>query len=288
VKRAIVVALLVLTAVPSFADARAEKTELIAELLEVIDAKALTQASFDAIFTSMRGMNDAPVGEDIPEESRAQLEASRKAQEEQMRTFRERFYTRLDHVKYADQVYAPLFDEHFNVTELKELIAFFKTKAGQKMMKVIPDLGIAAMAKGQKLLESAAAETYDELRKEEAEKTPWKPTMADMRTIAAALEARATDTNEYPDASFAELEGLLHPTYINTLPTLDGWGTPFVYFGNREHYRIVSAGADRRFEWSTNQLDAVAEPRETDNLNADLVYQDGTFTQYPAVAKHQH
>src|SRR3954469_1085191 len=62
-----------------------------------------------------------------------------------------------------------------------------------------------------------------------------KRTMADIRTIATAWEARATDTNSYNAAgvtSFtwptsnvngASLDAILSPTYIKSLPQKDGW-----------------------------------------------------------------
>src|SRR5438270_9003116 len=61
-----------------------------------------------------------------------------------------------------------------------------------------------------------------------------KRTMADMRTIATAWEARATDINRYnaagvtvPTASvtIANLTTFLSPTYVKTFPQHDGWGT---------------------------------------------------------------
>src|SRR4051812_6648438 len=61
-----------------------------------------------------------------------------------------------------------------------------------------------------------------------------KRTMADMRTIATAWEARATDTNTYlvagasftwpgSAASYGALSGQLSPTYIKAVPQKDGW-----------------------------------------------------------------
>src|ERR1700686_2747794 len=62
-----------------------------------------------------------------------------------------------------------------------------------------------------------------------------KRTMADMRTIATAWEARATDVNKYSAAagaiagvptsamSNATLGGMLQPTYIKGRPVHDGW-----------------------------------------------------------------
>src|SRR5206468_9144840 len=60
-----------------------------------------------------------------------------------------------------------------------------------------------------------------------------KRTMADMRTIATAWEARATDVNKYNAAGVcsipstvsipSQMSGILSPTYIKVLPPRDGW-----------------------------------------------------------------
>src|ERR1700745_3108947 len=66
-----------------------------------------------------------------------------------------------------------------------------------------------------------------------------KRTMADIRTIATAWEARATDTNSYGAAGVSTftwptstvngggLDTMLSPTYIKSLPQKDGWSTPY-------------------------------------------------------------
>src|SRR5262245_19320497 len=60
-----------------------------------------------------------------------------------------------------------------------------------------------------------------------------KRTMADMRTVATAWEARATDINRYNAAGMTigtgtvtidDLTTFLSPTYVKTFPRKDGWG----------------------------------------------------------------
>src|SRR5437660_5615825 len=68
-----------------------------------------------------------------------------------------------------------------------------------------------------------------------------KRSMADIRTIATAWEARATDANSYAAAgatfsfpsqtTYATLSTRLAPTYIKSLPQNDGWGYAYD-FGN--------------------------------------------------------
>src|ERR1700690_2237602 len=65
-----------------------------------------------------------------------------------------------------------------------------------------------------------------------------KKTMADMRTIATAWEARQVDFGRFsaaglgytwPTADFAydDLTTAIVPTYIRKVPPNDGWGNPF-------------------------------------------------------------
>lgn len=83
-----------------------------------------------------------------------------------------------------------------------------------------------------------------------------RQTMAEIRTLATALEARATDTNEYPEArSLDELARLLEPKYVPKMPRVDAWGYPLRYEAWRRPgekvdncYGITSPGADGRFE----------------------------------------
>src|SRR5213075_2606 len=88
-----------------------------------------------------------------------------------------------------------------------------------------------------------------------------KRTMADMRTIATAWEARATDVNRYNAAgvtlptgavTITNLVSYLSPTYVKTFPQKDGWGNPWGLAADQswgtataaQVYFIVSYGKD--------------------------------------------
>ena len=121
-----------------------------------------------------------------------------------------------------------------------------------------------------------------------------KRTMADMRSIATAWEARATDLNRYNAAGAitqlaeevsADLSGALAPTYIKNLPTKDGWGniyefrTEFAWYtgpggDQAQDYQIWSSAKDGSFE--------TAPPGNgTTSFNSDIIFSNGSFTQYP-------
>ncbi len=119
-----------------------------------------------------------------------------------------------------------------------------------------------------------------------------KRSMADMRSTGTAAEAYAVDTNRYPAAAaaYALPSGLtyppggtltsafqkaLQPTYIRTLPLKDGWNSYFLYTTSStfQDYAIVTGGKDG----TTSTF--VGGP--TTDFNADIVFADGQFIQFP-------
>ena len=118
-------------------------------------------------------------------------------------------------------------------------------------------------------------------------RTNWKRTMADMRTIASALEARAMDANEYPFAASVEaIAPKISPTYLKQVPLRDGWGNQWRYGAWKsdpknpgcDYYVIISAGRDGRFEFVDPKSYTT---KATTNFDCDLVFSNGAFVQYP-------
>jgi type II secretion system protein G len=120
-----------------------------------------------------------------------------------------------------------------------------------------------------------------------------KRTMADMRTIATAWEARAADVNAYnaagitwppADASVTSLT-FLSPTYIKKLPIYDGWSVEFrVSSATRDAYTVKSFGADRL---ETTTATSAASQTKTDKFDCDIILSNGYFVQYPEGAQSQ-
>ncbi len=118
-------------------------------------------------------------------------------------------------------------------------------------------------------------------------RSPMKRTMSDLRTIATALEARATDVDEYPIArNLDELASFIEPTYIRHMPRLDGYRNAFRYeawqidphYPGPDHFAIASAGHD--WEWEKRSLRDYST-RATTDFDCDIVYSDGRFVSYP-------
>ena len=116
-----------------------------------------------------------------------------------------------------------------------------------------------------------------------------KRTMADIRSIATAWEARATDTNAYnaaglswPTASqnVTAVEGWLAPTYIKKLPVYDGWNGMFKVGVTQLSYSIESYGADK-----SNDGSDAAGP--TGDFDCDIIFSEGNFIKYPEGTQSQ-
>jgi general secretion pathway protein G len=121
-----------------------------------------------------------------------------------------------------------------------------------------------------------------------------KRTMADMRSIAVAWEARAVDMKQYNAAAatldmppakltFAQVDALLVPTYIQHIPDTDGWGAPldfatdFAIGSGRGAgaYAMRSGGRDKAFTGDTYQEGG------TTDFDCDIVYMSGQFIVWP-------
>ena len=114
-----------------------------------------------------------------------------------------------------------------------------------------------------------------------------KRTMADIRMIATAAEAYATDNN----GVYPETLAVLAPKYIKVVPTRDGWGHQFEYecltdeTGKCTGYVILSGGKNGHPDDSMREL--AAHPRgATTNFDCDIVYSNGTFVEYPEGVQH--
>ena len=114
-----------------------------------------------------------------------------------------------------------------------------------------------------------------------------KRTMADIRTVATAVEAYAVDHKHYPDA--IDVSGLsteLVPTYIRAVPSSDGWGHSLHYDawssqGNITDSYAIGSGAKDGVFLHQNLRDYLARPGRTWNFNDDIVFSNGSFVLYP-------
>lgn len=197
----------------------------------------------------------------------------------------------IDVPEAMEEAAVAIYARHFTERELADLVAFYKSPTGRKSIKLLPEILRESTEAGRKYLTPLLDEAGQRASSRySAEKTPWKGTMMDFRTISVAILAYSTDRDDlkYPPGDFSSLEKLLVPNYLSKLPKADTWGTPLRYVASAdgEHFRLVSAGADRKFEPGSLAVSGATGQQLTygGRLKDDIVSEDGVFVQLPAEA----
>ena len=103
-------------------------------------------------------------------------------------------------------------------------------------------------------------------------------TMADIQTIAMAVEKYAKENNSSPTAAdIGALKTVLEPVYIKSLPDIDGWHNAIVYqpgATSDDGYTVRSNGRDGAQESSP-------AGGQTHDFDCDIILADGQFVQWP-------
>jgi TonB family protein len=207
---------------------------------------------------------------------------------------------------------ARIYMDTFSEKELREIVAFYKTPVGRKVIATMPELMQKGAEIGMRQAEAHAAELQEILAKarEESEKRPaatagaaQKRTIADIRNTGTAMfswltdqvgagaagqsqmekEKPPVDLRQYDLISREELVKILVPTYIRTIPETDGWGHPYEYYLAVENplgqqvMAIRSPGRDGKF----SALDYTVGAFEPGDVDEDIVWVDGFFVRWP-------
>jgi uncharacterized protein len=201
-----------------------------------------------------------------------------------------------------------LYMERFSEKELREIAAFFKTPSGRKAIAAMPDLMEQAVGIGMKRaqehgykLDEVIAQAKEEREIQATDAEAQKRTVADIRNTGTAMfswltdqvgaaaagqsqtETGDIDLDDYPVLSREEVQSILLPQYMQTVPEKDGWGHPYEYYLNVEDPLAVhvmgirSPGRDGRFSADSYTVTSF-DPSEFDE---DIVWVDGFFVRWP-------
>jgi general secretion pathway protein G len=101
-----------------------------------------------------------------------------------------------------------------------------------------------------------------------------KRTMADIRSLASAVETYSVDATIYPVVgTIGQLETIIEPVYIQTAARDDGWGVPFIVDSVSTDYTIGSGGKD------AGGLNFIGGA--TTSFNDAIIFNNGQFVQWP-------
>ena len=233
-------------ATPIHADVSPQKRALISELIRVSGAADITVGYIADMFAEQYGR---PKGVASALWMREQMGSS------------------IQFRQLVENTRMEIYDRYFTEKQLTDLVNFYQSDTGKHLVEVQERIDDEARRK-------VAGALMEELQVA-AERSRQKRTMADMMTLATALEARATDTNNYPvSGSIDEIAKLLEPTYVRQTPKKDAWSNEYRYVGSSDglHYRFVSAGPDKAFDPSSGTIGKLPA-----TSSDDLIYEDGAW-----------
>lgn len=148
------------------------KKKLIAELLELTEAKQQILHITDSVLESMQaiypvmlreGLKETDLTEEDQEEFSKLVEASHREFSDK---FRERLPKAIDYDDYLSKTAYPKYDKFFTEKELADMIEFYKTDTGKKVVKVLPQLSDELMKSGEEYLTPKLVKLVDEILKE--------------------------------------------------------------------------------------------------------------------------
>jgi hypothetical protein len=160
----------------------AEKRALISQLLEITELKKTARDFYVAMMDQQDKLgpelaqqalaNNQEFQELDPEQQEALRTRILNTSERTSKRARELFDQRVDFFKMVEDVSVELYDKYFTEAELRDLVAFYGTSTGKKMVAVTP-----------KLLAESVSLTIEKI----------KPQMSDIVRILADEEAQRVD-----------------------------------------------------------------------------------------------
>lgn len=203
--------------------------------------------------------------------------------------YRELVRQKVDYKAFTRDLMLQVYPKHFTDADLEQLVTFYRSPLGQKMLTTMPALMRDSMQISQATLGAKMEEIAKQVSAEAELRKPWVRTMADMRKIATAVDAYSLDHDgAYPRAADVASLATLLKDYVEDMPEKDVWGNAYAYVisSDAKHYRIVSSGSDGNFDWDSRRIaEKSSGIHYSDRAEDDLIYADGEFAQLPKAAK---
>ena len=133
------------------AEVDGQKRVLILELIEISGGDAAARQIVDVTLAHLADAYDKMLDEIIRSETELSVEETQALRrhlgdyDRFSRTFRARFRERIDMAEVLESVYVPLYDQSFSTEELQEIVAFYRTPTGRKVVEVLPRLAAQGM-----------------------------------------------------------------------------------------------------------------------------------------------
>lgn len=153
-----------------------EKQALIKELLDVTDATKTVDALVNTIISQSDRMSAEATERILAEKKNLtpamrealQRELSEKAVKNRQR-FKEAFLQKINISQLLADVSYPLYDKYYTESELRDLIAFYKSPTGKKLIETAPQLFAESMERTSRILLPKLEQVMTEIFEEQKE-----------------------------------------------------------------------------------------------------------------------
>ncbi len=160
-----------------------EKRALIKELVEITQMQNNTNQMIDAMLAQLEKQQSQLLSQSMKDDKEVtdqEREAMQQRLKEDAGRMRELFTQRVNFGQIIEEVMYPLYDTHFTEDDLKGVVAFYKSPAGQKFIGAMPKLTIELITKMNEILAPKIQgvireirEGEKKLRKGEEKKAPY-------------------------------------------------------------------------------------------------------------------
>lgn len=152
----------------------AEKIALLKKLFALMNIKSVTDTILGSslgqvegellkVFEGLATQNPSLTG---PE--RAEIQSRVSAFSKRVSTkLLTRMQQKIDFVAATEQIMIPLYDRQFTINEVKDLITFYESSTGQKLVKAMPQITQEAMQKSTEALTPQVMQIMTEIMEEE-------------------------------------------------------------------------------------------------------------------------
>jgi hypothetical protein len=151
-----------------------EKQSVIKELIALVNAENSAEQIVEMMDRQMKvsreAVIDSIIGDrpDLAESDKKSLRESINARsEEYSKRFREKLMQKLNYNEMIDEISATVYDKYYTLEEVKDILAFYKTSTGQKMLKTMTPLMAESSKLTQERLIPKIPGILDELQREE-------------------------------------------------------------------------------------------------------------------------
>lgn len=145
------------------------KRALVAEMIIATKADVRVEQTMHAMFKQMddnypmiaKGMVDGR--SDIPAPQRARVVEELVKDHAKTQNFESRLISSIDFKDYINRMFYPLYDKFFTESELRDMLAFYKTPTGQKTLEVVPQLMAESIRLSQEILLPGLVQTANKI-----------------------------------------------------------------------------------------------------------------------------